>query len=97
MRNFLTVDAKNAEILNASFSDPVNNLKISEFHVGNPFADKTSQRILKIIFKYCKHPSFINNVTNDLKFWFLCVNVDDAFKETRKPQKTKVMKFFYIF
>ena len=46
MRNFLTVDAKNAEILNASFSDPVNNLKISEFHVGNPFADKTSQRIL---------------------------------------------------
>ena len=35
-----TQDAKNAEILNTFFSDPVNNIKIPEFKEVNPFAGK---------------------------------------------------------
>lgn len=42
---------------------------------------KKSHPILKVIFKYSKHPRFIpvNNVTDGLTFQFLCDHVDGAF------------------
>ena len=73
-----------------------------EFEEVNPFAEKTSNPILKIIFKYSKHPSFIDisNVISglthilpnlilgeyELMIQFSCVRVDDVFKEIKKPQ-----------
>ena len=54
------------DILNTFFSNPVKNLKISEFREFNHVPEKASHPILKVFFKCFKQSSFIaiNNVTN---------------------------------
>ena len=39
--SIFTRDAKNAEILNTFFSDPLKDLKIPDFEEVNPFDEKT--------------------------------------------------------
>ena len=77
---------------------------ISVIEDVNPFAEKTSHLILKVIFKYSIHPSFIaiNNVTKGLTFQFSSVCVDYAFKVIEKTllasvKLPRVMKFLHIF
>ena len=81
MKKYFTEDAKKCR----NFSNSVKNLKIPEFEEVHFFVEKTSNSILKVIFKYSKYPSFIsiNNVTNRLTFQFSCVGIDDAFKEIK--------------
>ena len=45
--------------MNNFFSNPAKNLMISVTEDVNPIAEKTSHLILKVIFRYSIHPSFI--------------------------------------
>ena len=82
--------------MNNSFSKPVKNLKVPAFDEVNPFAEKTPQTILKEIFEYSRHSSFIaiNNVTNGLTFQFSYISIDDAFKEIKKKlHSNKILEY----
>ena len=81
--------------MNTFFLNPAKNPKILEIEQVNPFAEKTSHLILKLIFKYSKYPSFIaiDNVTKGLMFHFLSVSVIDVFKEIKKTQQNNKITF----
>ena len=72
---------------------------ISVIEDVNPFAEKM---ILKVIFKYSIHPSFIaiNNVTKGFTFQFSSLGVDYAFKVIKNSARVKlprVTKFLHVF
>ena len=65
-KNVFTQDAIKTEILNTFFSNTFEKLRMPQCEEVNSFADKLSNLILKVIFKYSKNLRIVavNNVSN---------------------------------
>ena len=82
-----------AEIVNIFFSNTFKNLRIPQREEVDPFADKLSHLILKLIFKYSKNVKFValNNAGNGWTFQFSGVSIDeDVFKEIKNSVRVKL-------
>ena len=68
-----TEDEKNAELLNAFFSNAVSNLNIPEYSGINILAGRISNPALKAILKYKNHLSIVAiKFEKELQFLFQC-------------------------
>ena len=59
MMKSLKLKKKTAEVLNAFFSNIVQNLDIQQYNVDNPISENINDALLKAIARYRNHPSIV--------------------------------------